>query len=89
MHGEYDNEEDGSDISGTSNEATAEFACPTPGSGNGGSTTTTTSSTSETPAELPATGPSDSNPMIIFAGSALAYIITYLIQRRRELSATN
>lgn len=77
------------DLSGSTGTKEATFTCPTPGSGNGGSTTTTTSSTSETPAELPATGPSDSNPMIIFAGSALAYIITYLIQRRRELSATN
>lgn len=74
------NEEDESTFS-DSVAAEFSFTCPTPGRGS--------ETPRGTPTELPATGPSDSNPMIIFAGSALAYIITYLIQRRRELSATN
>jgi hypothetical protein len=76
--------EDEYDLSGSA-AAQAVFTCPTPGHGNGGGTTTT----SELPAELPSTGPSDTNPLVILAGSAIAYAITYVIQRRRELMASN
>lgn len=87
-HGDYDDEEEGYDLSGSA-KAEATFTCPTPGSGSSGgsSDATTVSVTSETPETLPATGPSDNNPLLILAGSAVAYIATYMIQRRRELAA--
>lgn len=72
------------DLSGSVS-AEAVFTCPTPGSGSGSSTTTTSS---EDPEVLPATGPSSTNPLVILASSAVAYVATYLLQRRREL-ATN
>lgn len=76
------NHEDKDTVKGSAT-AEATFTCPTPGSGSSSTTTTSTS----VPTSLPSTGPADGillTPVV----AAIAYGITYFIQRRREL-ATN
>lgn len=82
---------DSEDVSftGTTGEVEFEFDCATPGSGGNvdSSTSTTTTSAGTTVTSLPATGPAD-GILLAPAAGAIAYGLTYFIQRRREL-ATN
>lgn len=74
------------DLSGESNEAVAEFTCPTPGSGGSDEPETPTDS-EELPDMIPATGATSvMSPLLTVAATVIAYGATLFLQERRKLA---